>query len=135
MIDFETEIFDGASRAAIAAFPGITVTSVPFAAPASFPSANITESGNVVDTEMTDSGKHERAAIVTYDVYAYSNLRKGAKAEARAVMNAIDGFMGEHNFTRTYMTQGAHPNNQSVYQVYCRYIASVGGDGKIYRRA
>lgn len=134
MIDYENEIIDGVAKTVGAVFPDALVTSVGFNAPASFPSVSVFESSNVVNADMSDSGSIERSAVVTYDAYAYSNLRTGAKQQAKALMAEVDGFMAAHNFTRTYSTQGAHPTNASVYQVYCRYIAAIGEDGKIYRR-
>ena len=54
---------------------------------------------------------------------------------AKAVMAAVDAYMESINFTRTFTSQGKHPNNASIYQVSCRYTASVGSDGKIHRRS
>lgn len=134
MIDFENEIFDGVAKAVRAKFPNATVTSANLIAPAEFPAAMVFEASNVVDETMSDSGCIERGAFVAYDAYAYSNAKRGAKSQAKSVMAAIDDFMSAHNFTRTYSAQGPHESNGSIYQVYCRYVATVGENGKIYRR-
>lgn len=135
MIDRESEIFDGAVKAASAAFPGINAYSADTLSPAEFPALSVVESSNSVDTLRSDLSRVERAAVVSYDVRALSNARVGAKAQAKAIAAAVDAYMLSINFTRTYMTQGAHPSNASVYQVSCRYTASVGEDGTIHRRS
>ena len=130
MIDYESEIFDGAARAAMAAYPGITVTSV-----AEFPAMSMSEMSNSVDTSRSDLSNVENAAIVAYDVRTFSNLPLGAKEQAKSIMAAVDAYMESINFTRTFTSQGKHPNNASIYQVSCRYTASVGSDGMIHRRS
>ena len=135
MIDYESEIFDGAARAAMAACPGITVTSIDLFAPAEFPAMSMSEMSNSVDTARSDMGNVENAAIVAYDVRTFSNLPLGAKEQAKSIMAAVDAYMESINFTRTFTSQGKHPNNASIYQVSCRYTASVGSDGKIHRRS
>lgn len=135
MIDYEADIFDGAARAAMSVCPDVVVSSVYGFFPATFPAVSISETDNKIDTTRSDMSNVENAAAISYDVRACSDLQLGAKNQAKKLISAVDAYMESINFTRTYMSQGEHPNNSSVYQITCRYTAAIGKDGKVYRRS
>lgn len=134
MTDIENEIFDACANAVSERYPNITATSSALNAPAEFPAVSIIETNNYTDDRRTDSSGVEKGSVITYDVKAYSGLRTGAKAQAKAIASIVDDFMVSHNFKRTFRSQGEMPGGQSVYVVTSRYMAGVTEDKKLYRR-
>ena len=133
MVDIEVEIFDKCAKAVLAKFPDAFTSSVNVSAPASYPAMSMVEADNMTDSSRTDSSG-ETASIVTYDIRVFSNLRQGARTQAKQIAQEVDEVMTSFNFRRTYRGQGASVNDPSVYQVTCRYMAGVTKDGKLYRR-
>lgn len=134
MIDIEADIFDACATAILAEYPDAFTTSEYVAAPASFPSVSIMEADNYTDTTRNDSSREENASVLAYDVKVYSNLRNGAKRQAKEIAQIVDGILTPLNFTRTYTNRSNDPSNSAVYTVTARYIASVSKDGIISRR-
>lgn len=134
MIDMENELFDMCVRAVQAKYPDIVATSQQLFAPSAFPSMYVVEADNYTDEDRIDSSGTERGSVVVYEATAYSNLRKGAKAQAKDIAQIIDGSMYENNFRRIGRTQGAMVSDPSVYQVTSRYTAGITDAGKLYRR-
>lgn len=134
MIDVEIEVFDACARLVLSEYPKATVSSVVTMAPASFPAVSIVETGNYVDASRITNSGTEEAAIVTYEVRVYSNLRQGAKTQAKKMAQLVDGWMTEHNLRRTSRDQGQSISDPSIYQVTSRYVAGVDRTGKLYRR-
>ena len=134
MIDIENELFDACVTAVEVGYPGIVATSKNLSAPAEFPAISIVESNNTTDENRRDSSGVERGSILTYDIKVFSNLREGAKAQAKKIAQLADAFMVKNNFRRTFYVQGETTNDSSVYQVSTRYIAGVTNTGRLYRR-
>lgn len=134
MIDIEAYVFDACARAVLEKYPDTFTTSENVAAPASFPSVSIMEADNYLDKARNDSGSDENASVVAYDVKVFSNLRNGAKSQAKDIAQIVDGVLTPLNFTRTYMNRRNEPSNPAVFTVTMRYVASVSKDGIISRR-
>lgn len=134
MIDIEAKVFDACARAVLEVYPDAFTTSENVAAPASFPAVSIIETNNYTDTTRNDSSREENASVVTYDVKVFSNLRSGAKRQAKEIAQIIDGVLQPLNFNRTYMNRAESPSNSAVFSVSMRYVASVSKDGIISRR-
>lgn len=134
MVDIEADIFDRAARAVIGVEPDAFVTSGYVQAPASFPAMMMYEISNITDDSRLDSSKREKSSVVTYQADVYSNLRSGAKQQAREVMSALDSVMLSLNFTRTYMQPMMNSADTSVYRLTARYTAVADENGKLYRR-
>ena len=134
MIDIEADIFDACAKAILAKYPDCFTTSEYVAAPASFPAVSIMEADNYTDTTRNDSGLGENASVIAYDVKVFSNLRHGAKAQAKDIAQIIDGILQPLNFNRTYTNRIANPAKTSVFEISMRYVASVSKDGIISRR-
>lgn len=134
MIDIEADVYDMCARAVLAEFSDCLTSSQNVAAPASFPAVSIVEADNKTDQSMVDSSGREKGAIVAYDVKCFSNLRTGAKRQARKLLQAVDSQLCGVHFRRSFTSQGAMASNPSVYQITARYIAGSTDQGKIYRR-
>lgn len=134
MKDIENEVFDACAEALEAVEPGCFTTSVRTLVPADFPAASVMEISNVTDTSRNTSAAGEQASIVTYRVDVFSNLRQGARTQAKRMAEAVDGVLTNLNFTRVYSSTTYDPSRSSVYQMTFRYTAGVSSEGKIYRR-
>lgn len=134
MIDIEIEIFDSCARRVLAEFPEAVTSSANINAPASFPAVSIVQADSRTDSMRADSSRIEKGAVVSFDVECFSNLRTGAKAQAKKLANIVDEYMTSMNFTRTFSVVGEHPAERSIYRVRSRYVAGVDHNGKIYRR-
>lgn len=134
MIDYEVDVYDACARAVLAEYPKCLTSAVNVSAPASFPAASIVEADSAVAADRLDSSGRENAALVAYDVNVYSNLRKGARDQAKDILNIVDELLVSLNFRRTFRTQGAEANDSTVYHVSARYVAGIDRNGKIYRR-
>lgn len=134
VIDYEADIYDACARAVLADYPDCLTSAVNVSAPASFPACSIVEADSSVDGSRSDSGGIENAALVSYDVKVYSNLRTGARKQAKKILELVDAKMSSMNFRRTYRDQGSMSSDASVYQITARYIAGIDANGKVYRR-
>lgn len=134
MIDYEADIYDACARAVLAEYPKCLTSAVNVSAPASFPACSIVEGDNSVDSSRCDSGGIENMALIAYDVEIFSNLRTGARTQAKKILKIVDDKMASLNFRRTFKDQGAMSSDASVYQISARYIAGIDANGKLYRR-
>lgn len=134
MIDFEVDIYDKCARAVLAKYPKCLTSAVNVNAPASFPAISIIEADSAVAKDRLDSSGLENAVLVAYDINVYSNLRKGARDQAKKILSIVDDLLVSLNFRRTFRTQGADSNDSTIYHVSARYVAGIDRNGKIYRR-
>ena len=134
MVDIEAEVYDRCAKAVLEIEPEAFTTSTYVAAPASFPALHVSEISNVTDTRHMDSALKEKFSIVTYQSDVYSNLRSGAKRQAKKMAQAVDEAMLAMGLTRTYMGTVSNPADTSVYRISARYTAVAGDDKRIYRR-
>lgn len=133
VIDIENIVFDACAKAVLAEYPDCFTTSENVMAPASFPAVSIVETSNTTDRTRNDSSLEENASIVTYTVRVYSNLRHGAKRQAKEIAQIIDGVLQPLNFTRGYSARN-DGGAGTPYSIVSNYTASVSKDGIISRR-
>ena len=76
----------------------------------------------------------EQYALVMYEVNVYSNLAKGKKAQAKAIMGTIDTMLQEYGFERITVTPVQNMNDATIYRMVARYGAVVSDDLVVYRR-
>ena len=133
MIDFEPEVFTAVKTALVAAYPTITVESVPNYEPASFPFVCIEEADNYAYRSSQDTASNENHVIVMYEITAYSNLQSGRKRECRKIMSVCDGVMDSLGFSRSGLTP-VSIDEGSKYRMVARYTAVISRNGIIYRR-
>lgn len=133
MIDIENAVYTEVHNALKAAFPALTVTGDPVAAPSEFPCASIYEADNYSYEKTQDSGSNENHASVMYEVYVFSNKKSGHKTECKNIFQVADNVLLSLGFTRKSRT----PINDIGGGVYCligRYVAVVSKEKTIYRR-
>lgn len=134
MVDIEAYVYDRCAKAVLAIEPDAFTTSTFVSSPASFPAVQVSEVGNVTDTSTLDSSLTEKTSVVTFQADCYSNLRSGAKRQAKKLAQAVDAEMASMGFTRTLMGFVSNPADTSIYRITARYTAVAGIDGHIYRR-
>lgn len=134
MNDIEEDIFNACARLILDKYPDAVTTSQNLVAPASFPAMSLVESDCYTDTKRHDSSGIEKGSIVAFDLKVYSNLRQGAKAQAKEMHRLIDEYLYSMNFNRTFTSKSNLSSDSSVYLVSARYVAGVDNNNKIYRR-
>lgn len=134
MIGIESELFTLIANALRDAYSGIYVTDEYVSQPTRFPTASIVEMDNTVLTSTIDSGSIENFVEVMYQVDVYSNLNKGKKAQAKAIIAAIDDLFQEHGFVRSFLNPIQNMNEPTIYRMTARYRAVVSKDHLVYRR-
>ena len=93
----------------------------------------IEEADNYANRYTRDTGSNENFADVMYEVNVYSNKANTAKSEAKQILGVIDAEFDKLCFTRTVKTM-IPMNNAQICRMVARYQATIGTDGKIYRR-
>jgi hypothetical protein len=68
------------------------------------------------------------------EVNVYSNLSRGKKAQAKAIMGTIDTMFQQYGFERMTVTPIQIMNDATIYRMVGRYRAVVSDDLTIYRR-
>lgn len=121
MIDIESQVFNSVANALRAEFPGISVYGEVVETPSSFPSVSLVEDDNSeIESNKTLGRLPETACNLMYTANAYSNLKTGKKAQAKAIMDVIDERMHKMGFTRTMRSQ--LPNvDRTIYRITARY--------------
>lgn len=134
MIDIESELFTEISTVVRNTFPKAFVTGEYVDAPPAFPCVSFIEMGNAVYRRTSDSGNIENHASLTYEVNVYSNLTKGKKSQAKAIMAVIDERMSQLGFTRMMLDPVPNVMDASIYRMIGRYRGIADKDHIIYRR-
>lgn len=134
MIDYEIDIYDECARAVMNEFPNVFMSSVKTRAPAEFPAVFLYEKSNTTDENRIDSSHIEKGARITYEVRTYSNLKVGAKKQAKKLADIIDKKLISMNFKRTAYYANVDVLDASIYQVTATYSAGIDQNGKIYRK-
>lgn len=135
MIDIENKVLSVVREAVLAQFPNASVYGEYIDIPETFPCVTVTEDTNYTYVYTKDEQLMEHHAEVQYAVNVYSNLKTGAKLEARKIMNIADAAMQNMKFWRT-MTRQVPNIDRSIYRMVARYRAVVGeptedGDGNL----
>lgn len=134
MIDIEQDVIDLLVDAFRAEYgQKIYITDEDPSASSSFPCVSIKEIENTSVVGTQDSGGNDNHATITFQIDAYSNKSKGKKAQAKEIMNIVDGVFNDIGFTRIGSTPTSM-NSATVYRLINRYIAVVSKDNVIYRR-
>ena len=133
MIDFENQIYTDIVTKLRTEVTGIKTKSVAEYNPSEFPMACIEEADNYANRATRDTSSNENFADVMYEVNVYSNKANTSKSEAKKILGVIDAEFDKLGFTRTVRTY-IPMNNAQITRIFARYIATIGSDGKIYRR-
>lgn len=115
-------------------YPGITVYGEYVPAPAGFPSVSIVEMDNSTFVPTWSNRATEQYALVMYEVNVYSNITRGKKAQAKAIMDTIDGLLQAYGFERMACQPIQNMNDATIYRMVGRYRAVVSDELMIYRR-
>lgn len=134
MIELESPLFTEIAGVLRDTYDGITVYGEYVPAPARFPSVSIVEMDNATFLPTWSNRGVEQYAEVMYEVNVYSNLSKGKKAQAKAIMGTIDTLLQQHGFERITVQPIQNMNDATIYRMVGRYRAVVGDDLTIYRR-
>lgn len=134
MIDLESPLFTEIAGALRSTYPGITVYGEYVPAPAGFPSVSIVEMDNSTFLPTWSNRATEQYALVMYEVNVYSNLTRGKKAQAKAIMDTIDGLLQAYGFERMICQPIQNMNDATIYRMVGRYRAVVDDKLMIFRR-
>ena len=134
MIDCEAKVFQACADAFRAAYPNGFIAGEYVPQPPKFPAVSVVEMDNNVDERALDNGNIENAVNVMYQVDVYSNLNKGKKAQAKAIVALIDEVLAQHRFVRTFCNPIQNMNDATIYRMTGRYQAVVSKDETIYGR-
>ena len=134
MIDVESQVFQRVADAFRATYPNGFIAGEYVSQPPKFPAVSVVEMDNVVYQNGIDSASIENFAGVMYQVDVYSNLNKGKKTQAKAIIALIDEQFEQMGFARTFMNPVQNFNDATIYRMTARYQAVVGKDERIYRR-
>lgn len=132
MIDVETIIFNQIAGALRSSYDGIWVSGEVTDLPASFPAVTIVEQDNSVVGRMRTTNI-ENAAALMYEVNVYSNTIGYKKAEAKAIMAAVDAEFARLGFSRTMCNPISNLQDAKIYRMIARYQADVDKDFWVYQ--
>ena len=121
MIDVESKVFQKCADAFRAAYPNGFIAGEYVAQPPKFPAVSVVEMDNNVDERAMDNGNIENAVNVMYQVDVYSNLNKGKKAQAKAIVALIDEVLAKYRFVRTFCNPIQNMNDATIYRMTARY--------------
>ena len=121
MIDVESNVFQKCADAFRAAYPNGFIAGEYVSQPPKFPAVMVVEMDNNVDERALDNGNIENAVNVMYQVDVYSNLNKGKKAQAKAIVALIDEVLAKYRFVRTFCNPIQNMNDATIYRMTARY--------------
>lgn len=134
MIDLESPLFTEIAGVLRSTYKGITVYGEYVPAPAGFPSVSFVEMDNGTYLPARTNRITEQYAEVMYEVNVYSNLSRGKKNQAKAIMDTIDTLLQQYGFERITVQPIQNMNDATIYRMVGRYRAVVSDDLTIYRR-
>jgi len=121
VIDVESKVFQKCADAFRAAYPNGFIAGEYVSQPPKFPAVMVVEMDNNVDERAMDNGAIENAVNVMYQVDVYSNLNKGKKAQAKAIVALIDEVLAKYRFVRTFCNPIQNMNDATIYRMTARY--------------
>ena len=133
MIDIENEVFNYVAQALRSEYTNIFVASVKTRAPSSFPAVQIIETSNAVATDTADTNSIENHADLMYEVNVYSNLKSGAKLQAKQIMSFADECFKELGFVRQ-LCEPINNSDSSVFRYVARFVCRASQNKTIYQR-
>ena len=134
MIDLESPLLTEIATVLRSTYKGITVYGEYVPAPAGFPSVSFVEMDNATYLPARTNRPVEQYAEVMYEVNVYSNLSRGKKDQAKAIMDTIDTLLQQYGFERITVQPIQNMNDATIYRMVGRYRAVVSDDLTIYRR-
>jgi len=134
MIDLESPLLTEIAGVLRSTYKGITVYGEYVPAPAGFPSVSFVEMDNATYLPARTNRPVEQYAEVMYEVNVYSNLTRGKKNQAKAIMDTIDTLLQQYGFERITVQPIQNMNDATIYRMVGRYRAVVSDDLIIYRR-
>lgn len=134
MIDLESPLLTEIAGVLRSTYKGITVYGEYVPAPAGFPSVSFVEMDNATYLPARTNRPVEQYAEVMYEVNVYSNLSRGKKDQAKAIMDTIDTLLQQYGFERITVQPIQNMNDATIYRMVGRYRAVVSDDLTIYRR-
>ena len=121
MIDVESVVFQKCADAFRAAYPNGFIAGEYVSQPPKFPAVMVVEMDNNVDERAMDNGNIENAVNVMYQVDVFSNLNKGKKAQAKAIIALIADVLAQYRFIRTFCNPIQNMNDATIYRMTARY--------------
>lgn len=121
MIDVESKVFQKCADAFRAAYPNGYITPEYVPQPPKFPAVSVVEMDNNVDERAIDNGSIENAVNVMYQVDVYSDLNRGKKAQAKAIIALIDEVLAQYRFVRTFCNPIQNFNEATIFRMTARY--------------
>jgi hypothetical protein len=121
MIDVESVVFQKCADAFRAVYPNGYIAPEYVSQPPKFPAVMVVEMDNNVDERAIDNGNIENAVNVMYQVDVFSNLNKGKKAQAKAIIALIDEVLAQYRFIRTFCNPIQNMNDATIYRMTARY--------------
>jgi len=134
MIDLESPLLTEIAGVLRSTYKGITVYGEYVPAPAGFPSVSFVEMDNATYLPARTNRPVEQYAEVMYEVNVYSNLTRGKKDQAKAIMDTIDTLLQQYGFERITVQPIQNMNDATIYRMVGRYRAVVSDDLTIFRR-
>lgn len=131
MIDIETTVFDTVADKLREYNPAIFVSGEYTDLPASFPAVTITQDDNSIMQRMRTTNI-ENVATLMYTVNVYTNTVGHKKAEAKAIMGAIDDAFNGMGFARTMCAPISNLLDATIYRLTARYEAAVSKNYFVY---
>lgn len=133
MIDVESMVLTAVKTAVQTQYPNAKVMSEKLDVPSSFPFISVVEEDNTSYRKTQDDVSKEHHAEVMYEVNVYSNLAKGRKSEAKAIMEIVDNTLQGIKFTRI-MKLPTPNKDTTIYRITARYTAVIAEkNGDIYQ--
>lgn len=124
MIDVENLVVDTITKAVQTEYSGVYVTSEYTNSPSSFPCVSVVEADNYTYKKTQDDCLKEHHAQVMYEVNVFSNKAKGARTEAKKIMNLVDDTFQNIKFTRTFKNEVPN-HDKTIFRIVARFEAII----------
>lgn len=134
MHDFENEIFTECANALYAEESNVYVTGTYENIPPQFPCVSIIQIDSATWRKTRDSSHGERHTTPTYEVQVFSNLKTGAKAEAKNLIQVVDNKFTGWGFNRLTLSLIPNYTDTSITRYVARYRGIIDDQGIVYRR-
>lgn len=130
MTDIENYVINQISVGLSASFPSADVLGEYVDTPGTFPCVCVEQSDRETYTRSQDEALQPHHETVYFTVNVFSNSLSGKKAEAKAIMSAVEEIMENMNFTLTMCSPT--PNlDRSIYRMTARFRAVHGNAKRI----
>lgn len=134
MHDFESEIFTECTNALHNVFPDLYVTGTYVNQVAKFPAVSIVQVDSATWRKTRDSSHGERHTTPTFEVNVYSNLKTGAKSQAKELLQIVDNLFTGWGFNRLMCSPIDNLSDNTIFRYTARYRGIIDENGCVYRR-